>query len=210
MTIPFFTVIICTYQRAHVIERALTSLRQQVEEDWEAIIVDDGSTDGTDHIVQRYGERDPRFRYVCKEHEGTAKARNRGVSEARGLFVTFLDSDDEYEPDHLSSRRAMLLAYPEVKLLHGGVRVIGDEMVIDKNEPTRKISVNECVVGGTFVIRRALFDEIGHFDELPYAEDAAFYERAENRGVTIARTDHPTYIYYRDEQDSLTNTYGQT
>ena len=210
MTIPFFTVIICTYQRAHIIERALRSLRYQAEDDWEAIIVDDGYTDETEHIVQRYGEADPRFRYVSKEHEGTAQARNRGVSEARGLFVTFLDSDDEYESDHLSSRRAMLLAYPTVQLLHGGVRVIGNDMVIDKNNPDAKIHVNDCVVGGTFIIRRSLFDTIGLFDEIPYAEDAAFFERAEKRAAVIARTDHPTYIYYRDDMDTLTNTYGQT
>ncbi len=210
MTIPFFSVIICTFQRAHLIERALLSLQQQIEEDWEALIIDDGSTDGTDHIVQRYGEADPRIRYVTKDHEGSAAARNSGIKLARGLFVTFLDSDDEYEPDHLSSRRAMLLAYSMVQLLHGGVRVVGDEMVIDKDDPTKKIHVNDCIVGGTFVVRRTLFDRVGGFDVVPYAEDTLFYERCTRRGVVIARTDHPTYIYHRDSPDSLTNTYGQT
>jgi len=66
------------------------------------------------------------------------------------------------------------------------------------------------LVGGTFVIRRTLFDEIGVFDEVPYAEDTLFFERAERLNVVIARTDHPTYIYHRDSPDALTRTYGQT
>jgi len=210
MVIPFFTVILCTYQRADLIERALLSLLAQTEEDWEAVIVDDGSTDGTEHIIQRYGQADPRFRYVSKDHDGSARARNRGIDEARGLFVTFLDSDDAYKPDHLSTRRGMLLAYPTVQFLHGGVEVVGQPWVIDKDNPTVKIHVNDCVVGGTFVIRRTLFAEIGRFDEVSYAEDTLFYQRAEQHGVIIARTDHPTYLYYRDNPDSLTHTYGQT
>lgn len=210
MTIPFFTVIITTYERAHLIERALRSLLGQTEQDWEAIVVDDGSTDGTEHIVQRYAADDARIRYVARDHGGSAAARNAGVHASRGLFVTFLDSDDAYAPDHLASRRAMLLAYPSVLLLHGGVDVVGDPFVIDKDDPSRRIHVNDCVVGGTFVIRRTLFDEIGVFDEVPYAEDTLFFERAEKSNVVIARTDHPTYIYHRDSPDALTRTYGQT
>lgn len=210
MTIPFFTVIICTYQRAHIIERALDSLLGQTEEDWEAVVIDDGSTDDTEHIIQRYGQADPRFRFVTKAHEGSAQARNRGIAESRGLFVTFLDSDDAYKADHLASRRGMLLADPTVQLLHGGVEVIGDPWVINKDDASVKIHVNDCVVGGTFVIRRTLFSEIGAFDAVPYAEDAMFHERAIKHGVIMARTDHPTYVYYRDGQDTLTFTHGQT
>ncbi len=210
MTIPFFSVIITTYQRAHLIERALRSLLEQTEGDWEAIVVDDGSTDGTEHIVQRYAADDARIRYVRVDHGGSAKARNAGVRTARGLFVTFLDSDDAYMPDHLSSRHAMLLAYSTVQLLHGGVEVVGDPYVIDKDDHGRRIHINDCVVGGTFVIRRSLFETIGLFDEVDYAEDTLFYERAEREGVVIARTDHPTYIYHRDAPDALTKNHGQT
>lgn len=210
MNIPFFSVIMCTYQRAGLIRRAIESLLAQTEGDWELLVVDDGSTDGTDHIVQKYGALDRRIRFIPQMHGGSARARNAGVAEARGLFVTFLDSDDEYEPDHLASRRNMLLSFPAIQLLHGGVLIRGDEYVIDKNNPNKKIHLSECVVGGTFVIRRSVFDEIGAFDLVPYAEDALFFERASTRGITIAQTDHPTYIYHRDTPDALTVTYGTT
>ncbi len=210
MYVPFFTVIVCTYQRAHLIGRALESLCAQTETDWEAIVVDDGSTDGTEHIVQKYAQENPRIRFASKDHEGSAAARNFGIEHSKGLFVTFLDSDDEYAPDHLASRRAMLLGYPTVQLLHGGVTVVGSPWVIDKDNPSEQIHIDNCVVGGTFMIRRSLFSEIGLFDVVPYAEDTLFYERVVEYGAPTAKTDHPTYIYHRDSPDALTVTYGKT
>lgn len=210
MNVPFFSIIMCTYQRAALIPRAIDSLRAQSESDWELLVVDDGSTDDTEHIVQKYGAMDRRIRYIRQGHGGSARARNTGITEASGLFVTFLDSDDEYAPEHLYSRRQMLLSFPAIQLLHGGVLIIGDEYVIDKNDPTVKIHLSECVVGGTFVVRRSVFADIGGFDLVPYAEDALFFERASTKGIMIAQTDHPTYIYHRDSPDALTVTYGTT
>ena len=210
MHVPFFSVIICTFQRASLISRALDSLHCQDETDWEAIIVDDGSTDSTPTVLQKYTVADARIRYFHREHAGVARSRNYGISQARGLFVTFLDSDDEYCNDHLSSRHQMLLANPEVLLLHGGVEIIGDSMVRDRHDPSQMIHLDECVIGGTFVIRRDLFQQLGTFSEIDYADDAEFFERAASAGVCIARTDHPTYRYHRDTQDALTRTYGTT
>lgn len=210
MYIPFFTVIICTYQRAFCIERAIDSLLEQTESDWEAVVIDDESTDGTIHILQKYGEADSRIRFIEKKHEGVAQARNLGIANARGLFVTFLDSDDEYRPDHLASRRAMILGYPNVELLHGGVTVIGSPMVIDKDDPTKLVHVDDCIVGGTFFIRRTVFEKIGGFDNVEYADDTMFHKRASQQGIVIARTDHASYIYHRDTPGALTSSYGQT
>jgi len=210
MQVPFFSVIMCTYQRAALIPRAIDSLLAQTETDWELLVVDDGSTDDTEHIVQKYGAMDRRIRYIRQDHGGSARARNTGIDVAQGLFVTFLDSDDEYSLDHLASRRTMLLSHPSIQLLHGGVTIIGDEYVIDKNDPSVKIHLSECVVGGTFIVRRSVFQDIGGFDLVPYAEDALFFERASTKGIAIAQTDHPTYIYHRDSPDALTVTYGTT
>ena len=210
MTVPFFSVIICTYQRAHLIHRALESLVLQQERDWEAIIVDDGSTDDTESVVQKYIDGDERFRYFRNDHAGVARSRNSGIAQAKGLFVTFLDSDDEYRADHLSSRREMLLSNTDVQLLHGGVEIIGDAMVRDRFDPEQWIHLDECVIGGTFVVRRDVFTNVGMFSELVYGDDADFFERVASSGVMIARTDHPSYRYYRDSPDALTRTYGTT
>ncbi|MBU3678677.1 MAG: glycosyltransferase family 2 protein [Candidatus Kapabacteria bacterium] len=210
MTVPFFSVIICTYQRAHLIQRALQSLVLQQELDWEAIIIDDGSTDDTEQVVQKYTDGDERFRYFRNDHVGVARSRNSGIGYAKGLFVTFLDSDDEYRADHLSSRREMLLSNTDVQLLHGGVEIIGDAMVRDRFDPEQWIHLDDCVIGGTFVVRRDLFTRVGLFSELEYGDDAEFFERVASSGTLIARTDHPSYRYYRDSPDALTRTYGTT
>lgn len=206
---PFFSVIVCTFNRAGLLPRALDSVLAQVEVDWEVVIVDDGSTDDTVQTIQKYAETDPRIRSIVHEtNRGTSAARNTGIGAANGLFVTFLDSDDAYDPEHLSSRKMMLLQHPGLHVLHGGVTVIGDPWVVDRHDPTKRIHLDDCVVGGTFVVRKDVFDTLGGFASIPYADDAEFMDRAERAGLMIAKTDHPTYIYHRDTPDQITSTYA--
>lgn len=207
---PFFSVVMCTYQRAALLPRALDSLLAQDETDWEVVVVDDGSTDDTADVVQRYGSQLSNVRYLWHTNRGTGLSRNAGALATAGLFVTFLDSDDAYRPDHLASRKQMLVDHPQVEFLHGGVEVVGNPWVADKDDPTRQVHVNDCVVGGTFVIRRDVLLGLGGFDAVRYADDALFYQRAQDAGVVIAGTDHPSYVYYRDTPDSLCTTYGTT
>src|SRR5699024_11152760 len=97
---PFFSVIICTYNRAKIITRALDSLIKQKDSDWEAIIIDDGSMDNTKEIIQPYLKKSP-IRYFKKEHSGLAHSRNAGIQLTKGKYITCLDTDDEYAPEHL-------------------------------------------------------------------------------------------------------------
>jgi glycosyltransferase involved in cell wall biosynthesis len=205
---PFFSIVLCTYNRAPLLPRALRSVLAQTEHDWELIVVDDGSTDETPSVVQNYAAADGRIRYTRHDNVGLARSRNVGLGLARGLFVTFLDSDDEYLPGHLASRRRMLLDNPDVTFIHGGIEVIGDPYVIDKNPPHGKIHVDQCVVGGTFVIRRDVLNGLGGFPLVAYADDAALFEKADTmRDILIAKTDEPTYRYYRDTPDSMASTF---
>lgn len=201
--IPFFSVIICTYNRASIIEGAIQSLLAQSEHDWEAIIVDDGSTDDTFSVVQPYCNSDKRIRYCYHSNKGVGLSKNTGILAASGMFVTFLDSDDQYKEDHLQSRKEMLIAYPDLEMLHGGCEVNGDTFVADKNDPTKKISLDQCVIGGTFFIKRSTLIDMGGFSSLRYGDDADFYDRAVEKGIYIAHTDYPSYIYNRDSEDSL-------
>jgi glycosyltransferase involved in cell wall biosynthesis len=211
---PLFSVIMCTYNRAQLLPRALGSLLAQVDievAEWEAIVVDDGSTDGTAELVERYRQQYDNIRIVWhphRENRGVGRSRSLGVQVARGKFVTFLDSDDEYLPTHLSTRKHILLADPAIEFLHGGLDIIGPPLVADKDDPSKLIHLSECVAGGTFFVRRELVQRLGGFGDLRYADDAAFFERAVAAGATIVRTDIPTYRYYRTTEDSLcTTTY---
>lgn len=201
--IPFFSVIMCTFNRNHLISRAIDSLLLQVEKDWECIIVDDGSIDETFHTVKKYADKYSNVKYIYHSNKGTGLSRNAGILAASGMFITFLDSDDEYHPDHLSIRKTILEEYTNLDLLHGGVDIIGNPYVTDKDDYTKQIHLSECVIGGTFVIPRYKLHQIGGFSNLRYADDADLYQKAVDASWNIAKVDYPTYIYHRDSPDSL-------
>ena len=201
--IPFFSVIMCTFNRNHLISRAIDSLLLQVEKDWECIIVDDGSIDETFHTVKKYADKYNNVKYIYHSNKGTGLSRNAGILAASGMFITFLDSDDEYHPDHLSIRKTILEEYTNLDLLHGGVDIIGNPYVTDKDDYTKQIHLSECVIGGTFVIPRYKLHQIGGFSNLRYADDADLYQKAVDASWNIAKVDYPTYIYHRDSPDSL-------
>jgi glycosyltransferase involved in cell wall biosynthesis len=203
--IPFFSVIVTCHNRSHILERALKSLLIQDLQDWECLIVNDGSTDDTDTIVQSWINSDDRFRYLKHGHRGQALTKNAGILASSGLFITFLDSDDEYTPDHLSIRKAMLEEYTHLDLLHGGVSIIGDPYVPDMNNPGQLIHLSECIIGGTFVFSASAIHGLNGFDNVSYGDDTKLFEKAEHAGLSIAKTDYPSYVYHRDMPDSLCN-----
>jgi glycosyltransferase involved in cell wall biosynthesis len=207
---PFFTVIICTYNRASLLRRALDSLLCQTETDWEALIVNDGSTDATYTIANQYMKQNSRLRYLEHPNRGVGYSRTAGIYAAFGQYCTFLDSDDEYLPHHLASRRAFLTRQPNTDILHGGVEVIGNPFVADRHDPSKLIHISQCVMEGTMVIRRKTALELGGFGTERYGEGAALMEKALAEGCVIARTDEPSYRYDRTTPDSLCTTTFQS
>jgi glycosyltransferase involved in cell wall biosynthesis len=101
---PTFSVIICTYNRAELLPRSVGSVLRQNFEDFELIVVDDGSTDDTSSVVMRID--DPRFRHVRRENGGLSRARNTGFEHSTGRFIIYLDDDDEAYPDWLGALHA--------------------------------------------------------------------------------------------------------
>jgi glycosyltransferase involved in cell wall biosynthesis len=96
---PFFSVIIPTYNRAVFLKKAIKSVLDQEYTDWELLIIDDGSTDNTSELVKSY--HDPRVRYIFQQNAERSVARNNGIENAKGKYICFLDSDDYYLPNHL-------------------------------------------------------------------------------------------------------------
>ncbi|MCO5287350.1 MAG: glycosyltransferase family 2 protein [Chitinophagaceae bacterium] len=203
--VPFFSVVVTTYNRGPLLGRALKSLQAQTETDWEAVIVDDGSTDDTKEIVQAFLVKDHRFRYFKTPPSGATPAKNKGMALSKGRYITFLDSDDEYRPDHLQRRRRFMEAHPEVLFLHGGITIIGDEYVPDRFDYGKKIHLSECAVGGTFVIAREVFTSLGEFNNIPLGSDADYLDNVLANGFLTAKLDAPTYIYHREHDNSITN-----
>lgn len=205
---PIFSVIIPTYNRAWCIERAIESVLMQSEQRWELIIVDDGSSDRTAEIIRPRILRDDRIRLVVQSNRGTGAARQTGIRLAIGEFVTFLDSDDQYLPEHLEVRLRYIAAHPAVDFFYSGLVVDGFPLVPNRHDPTQLIPIEQCAVGGTFVIRRAVACSLG-FAPLRYADDADFFERAQAAGIAMLRVAEATYRYNRTSPDSLCNQLQQ-
>lgn len=101
-----FSIIIPTYNSSSVISCAIESVIAQTYSDWELIIIDDGSSDSTHDICMRYVSGDSRINYIKQTNQGPSSARNHGIDFASGEFITFLDSDDTYEPTFLEVMNA--------------------------------------------------------------------------------------------------------
>ena len=108
---PFFSIVIPTYNRATCVRRAIDSVLRQTFKDYELIVVDDGSTDNTSEVVRGYGER---IVYVPQHNRGVSAARNAGISRSVGDWVAFLDSDDEWLPGYLSKQAELVSKYPDL------------------------------------------------------------------------------------------------
>ncbi len=119
MTPPLVSVIVPTFNRATLVPRALASIIAQTFGDWEIILVDDGSTDGTAALAARFTRRlGDQFRYLWQPNAGASAARNAGIDAARGTFVAFLDSDDEFLPTKLERQLTLFQLEPSLGLVY--------------------------------------------------------------------------------------------
>jgi len=166
---PRVSVIIPTYNRASLIARAVNSVLSQTYKDFEIIIVDDGSTDGTEEMIKKF--TDPRILYIHhEENRGSATARNTGLRVARGEYIAFQDSDDEWLPEKLerqlqileSSPRKVGLVYTDMWRIAGGRKLYWRSPTVSPERlPCRLMGIGIQ----TAVIRKECFNKVGMFDE---------------------------------------------
>lgn len=118
---PFFSVVVPLYNKREFVENTVATVMGQTRSRWELIIVDDGSSDGSGELVKRF--EDPRIRVIEQGNAGVSAARNRGIREARGTFVCFLDADDEWSIHHLEELEALAAEFPQARMLFSAVAV---------------------------------------------------------------------------------------
>lgn len=98
---PFFSIVIPVYNRADILLETLYSIKNQTFSDWECIVVDDGSTDGTKDLIELESQIDARIKYIYQDNSERSAARNNGSANANGQYICFLDSDDKYIETYL-------------------------------------------------------------------------------------------------------------
>ena len=174
---PKVSVIIPTYNRARIVGEAIDSVLAQRYDDFELIVVDDGSTDGTEEVVASYL---PRLTYINQEHQGVSAARNHGIASARGEYLSFLDSDDLWLREKLSTQMHFMESHPEYRICYTDEIWIRNGVRVNPMKKHKKYSgmifeqcLPLCIVSPSSVlIVRTLLDEVGTFDEgLEVCED---------------------------------------
>ncbi|MDY0083265.1 MAG: glycosyltransferase family A protein [Ignavibacteriaceae bacterium] len=202
--LPLISIIMAVYNREAYIRRAVDSVLNQSYKNWELIAVDDGSKDDSALILESCRKNNSKIKVIYQEHKFLPAARNNGIKNSNGDFITFLDSDDEYTTDQILQRVNYLTEHTDIDLLHGGVKIIGNEYVPDKDDPVKLVHLSECTIGATFFGKRNVFVDLKGFKDIKYSEDSEFLERA-NKIYKVKKVNFPTYIYHRDVPDSITN-----
>ncbi len=206
---PLVSVTLPVYNRKYILERTFNSLIRQTFQDYELIIVDDGSTDKIEEIIIPYLKKHQNFKYVRHSNRDVALSRNTGILVSQGTYITFIDSDDEYKVEHLEKMVNFMQNNPDIDFVHSLPEIVGgkkDMWLPDANDITKLIHANDCVYSGTFFGKKEAFIQIGGFKDIPVGEDPDFYNRLVSSGkFKIHKLKEKTYIYYRNVEDSKCN-----
>lgn len=218
------TIIVPCYKQAHFLDECLQSIINQTFTDWECIVINDGSPDNTEEVVNRWIEKDKRISYLEKKNGGLSSARNYGLKRMTGEFVQFLDSDDLLECRKIENQINIFKEINDVDVLVSGYRYFLDkscklsiggnedfypEIVIDRNDSNEEVlklllNKNPFVISAP-LYRKSVFEKIGVFDEkLPSLEDWDFHIRAAINNVKFH------HVGYSSNTKTLIRLHGES
>lgn len=224
---PAVSVLLPCYNSAGTLSEALESLARQTLGDFEAIAVDDGSTDATPEILRSWAQRDPRFKPLSCAHVGLVAALNAGLARCQAPNVARMDSDDRSLPERLARQVAFLDAHPEVGVV--GCRVAGfpegqvregfrlymewQNSLLDDAAIRREMFVESPLAHPSVTLRRASLEAVGGYQERGWPEDYDLWLRLCLAGVRFARLpevlfewrEHPARLTRTDSRYSLEN-----
>ncbi|QLH73064.1 glycosyltransferase [Rhodopseudomonas palustris] len=183
MPAPTFSIVVPTYNQAQYLGACLDSIASQTDGDWEAIVVDDGSTDGSAALADNYAARDPRFRVIHQPNGGVASALNEGLRQARGQWIHWLSSDDLFDPRKLEINREQIRQHPDCKFFFSFFRLLRESTqelsdhglwgpLPDRESQIPTLFFRNYISGITICVERTAWQSVGSFDpSLRYAQD---------------------------------------
>lgn len=212
---PLVSIIMPAYNTARYVAAAIESVMWQTYKNWELLVIDDGSTDGSSDIIKKF--TDPRIQYFYQSNRGVSAARNAGIMRMKGDFFCFLDSDDVLPAESVSKRVEVFLTRPEVSIVDGYVEVFDERMA--GRMKTWRPSPHGRVIASLFGLRSDCFFALTWmmrvvpgtayvFDEqMTHAEDLLFLT-----GVSLTgEYDYvhlPIYQYRLTRASAMTKTDG--
>jgi glycosyltransferase involved in cell wall biosynthesis len=214
MSAPHFSVIIPVYNRAAALSAAIQSVLAQTCQDFEIVVVDDGSTDNPSRIVAEFC--DPRIRFVAQENQGGGAARNRAIDESRGRFIAPLDSDDIFLPHHLEAMKTLLeksgatAGYARILVDRGnGKSFIKPPRAIREDEDMGEYLLcrRGFVPTITLVVERMLAAKVRYHANLRAAEDTDFAMRLALARCRFVMAERPGAVW-KDIADPARTSAG--
>lgn len=218
-----FSIVIPCFNAAATIGRALRSVFAQTWSDFEVLIVDDGSTDGTAEAA--FGAAPPdavasgRLRVITQDNQGAAAARNRGMTQARGEAIAFLDADDYWEPEYLEETARILTRFPSAGAVLSNYLVVTAERSwvacsYQTGEPVLiadffQARAGNSIVSNTsaIVIRRETIDRVGGMrEDLRRSQDTEYWARIAAHGARWAYSPRPLAYFDQTSAESLSRT----
>lgn len=205
-----YSIVMPYYKNHDIVERSIRSILQQKITDFELIIVDDGSEDGVESIIDQLN--DDRIRLITQKNQGVSAARNNAIKNSKGEWICFLDSDDEWLPDHLQEIAEMQQKYPEVRMFVTSHRREGKNIVDSNNAlPDSFSSVfmthdflrllfqyKGIIHTNSVCLKKELIDQCGYFAEgVNKGEDTDLWYRC-SLFTDVAISKKVTTIYHRD------------
>ena len=168
---PGITTIIPCYQAEKTIRETLESLRAQSFQDWECIVIDDGSTDSSSAIVESLAKKDSRIKFLQQENAGPSKARNAGLKQAGGKYIHFLDSDDVIQASAYQQFLSAFENHPEADVIYCGWKNTSEPgEIYSQVDPLNQLTFEILARKNQFAIhsimtKKEALDEVGYFDE---------------------------------------------
>lgn len=179
--VPLISIVMPAYNAERFVEQAVRSVMQQTVTEWELLVLDDGSKDGTKQILQRLAQEDDRIRFLPNAHNmGVAKTRNRGFDLCRGQYIALLDSDDLWHPDKLEKQLALLqqedadLVYTSYAIIDSGNQKTRADYLVPESVSFDQL-LKENVIGCSTVLFSAEILEKYRFSTDFFHEDLALW-----------------------------------
>jgi glycosyltransferase involved in cell wall biosynthesis len=194
---PYFSVIIPSFNRAPIINRAVQGVLDQTFQDFEILIVDDGSSDNTKEILQAFTS-DNRIKYIFQNNAGVCSARNTGAKQATAEFLVFLDSDDTVEKSWLED--FYHLAIQNKHWLFCSMKIVkpdSREYLVSALDPYKNGKIKGNSIPGSWAIRKDIFFKVGMFDEnVKFGENVELRFRLDKEKLALGIIDKYNFTYF--------------
>ena len=196
---PFFTIIIPTFNRAKVISKIIGDVKSQTFTEFELIVIDDGSTDDTAEMLSGLID-DKKIQYIYQQNMGVCAARNNGIARAKGDYIIFLDSDDSVEFSWLDDFYNLALEHYYPDLLFCFMKLIDQKSKLHRVvKPSlisdgTKVWGNNCV--GAFSVKKTFLEKSGFYDSnIKFGENAELFFRFQLLNPSFAVVEKENFIY---------------